>query len=382
MGSHFEYLARLCETIVVRDPFLVSLEAVALASLSQETRSPALMIAAKAKYTRALRETNLVLQSPQRAVQDGTVIAVLLLSLFETITRAVPSSCDHWLNHVKGAVALLRLRGAEQFQLALGVELYKQVGRSIEIGCVQQRIRIPTEYLELQASVAPMIDWSDPILQFSAVVEAFTNLRAAIWYGELTDPGEIHRLATDLDRSLIQFALLMPPGWHYCVEDDDDGGLPPECAGKQHRYHSHRTAALWNAIRMARFMLNEIVYMNVCMMAPSALRDLLCEAARDNVGRMALEMCAAVPQFRQGFQAQTPSRRIIASGHVLIWPLSFVGASELVAMSLRQYAIESLRWIGTDMKIPQASHVAEAVEQGKQAEDWLVLYWLLDGKII
>jgi hypothetical protein len=123
-------------------------------------------------------------------------------------------------------------------------------------------------------------------------------------------------------------------------------------------------------------MLNEIVYKYACMMTPSAARDLLYYAARENIGMMASEICASVPQFR----TQTQSPRILASGHVLIWPLSILGASELVPVSLRRYAIESLRFIGTDMKIPQASHVAKALEQGKRPEDWSVEHRSLERR--
>ncbi|KAH8697487.1 hypothetical protein BGW36DRAFT_378795 [Talaromyces proteolyticus] len=354
MGGNFEYLAQLCERVVVRDPLLTSLEAVALASLSQERRSRGLMTAARTKYIRALQETNHAVQSRQEAVKDGTLISVLLLSLFENITQEEPFSCDSWLKHMKGAVALLQLRQPEQFRSALGGELYKQVGKNIHVGCVQQRIRIPPEFLELHKSVACFIDISNYVLQFSTAIEGLTNLQAAIRYGELTDPEEINCLAKDLDDSVVLFASSVPPEWCYSSICTQDRCLPKD-GGKRHINQTHRIIELWNTIRMTRLMLNEIIYKYACMGAPCATHELLCSTARETIEMMASEICATVPQFRQSLPAQIQSPRIVASGHILIWPLSILGASELVPVALRLYAIESLHFIGADMLIPQAA---------------------------
>ena len=61
------------------------IDAIGLAGISNMKHAPELMVAAGQKYARVLRAINASIQDPKEASTDQTLIAVMLLSLFEVL---------------------------------------------------------------------------------------------------------------------------------------------------------------------------------------------------------------------------------------------------------------------------------------------------------
>ena len=61
------------------------IDAIGLAGISNMNHAPELMVAAGQKYARVLRAINASIQDPKEASTDQTLIAVMLLSLFEVL---------------------------------------------------------------------------------------------------------------------------------------------------------------------------------------------------------------------------------------------------------------------------------------------------------
>lgn len=93
----------------------LSIDAVSLAYLSHQVSSDVALLSATEKYVSALRMTSKALQSPELATTDTTLLAALLLDLFEKITNITQYS-GSWMDHVTGALALVKLRGLENFR--------------------------------------------------------------------------------------------------------------------------------------------------------------------------------------------------------------------------------------------------------------------------
>lgn len=93
----------------------LSIDAVSLAYLSHQASSDAALLRATEKYVLALRMTNKALQSPELALKDTTLLAALCLDLFEKITNITNKSVS-LTDHVNGALALVELRGLENFR--------------------------------------------------------------------------------------------------------------------------------------------------------------------------------------------------------------------------------------------------------------------------
>lgn len=105
----------------------LAIEAIGLAGLSNVLRDSQLHSEARRRYGQALTKTNQAIGDPARATSDPTVTAVLLLSEFENMMFESKDQYKLWLAHVKGASALLELRGKEQFSREAGIRLFISV---------------------------------------------------------------------------------------------------------------------------------------------------------------------------------------------------------------------------------------------------------------
>ena len=90
------------------------MKAVGLAALASAAHAPELIKEAKKQYLSAIQLTNKALGSPVRVKKDSTLLAILLLSIFETVTSSDQRSLSAWSNHIDGAAALIKYRGPQQ----------------------------------------------------------------------------------------------------------------------------------------------------------------------------------------------------------------------------------------------------------------------------
>ena len=118
------------------------IDAIGLAGISNMKQSPELMLAAGQKYASVLRAINASIQDSKEASTDQTLVAIMLLGLFEvlpysgdrsrlpfliigqTVTCSSPESMRSWTNHVNGATAIARLRGTDQLRTKIGRTIF------------------------------------------------------------------------------------------------------------------------------------------------------------------------------------------------------------------------------------------------------------------
>ncbi|KIY04001.1 uncharacterized protein Z520_00693 [Fonsecaea multimorphosa CBS 102226] len=400
-GSHFEYLPLLYNT--AKPPSLLTsiVEAVSLASLSHATRRRELMALARQRYSRSLVETNTALQDPYGCRQDATLASVLLLAHFETLAsedtigvedvalahasaRYSPSAS--WDRHVQGAVSLVSLRPKPDLEKSLSVRLHQHVNAIARYSSIQRRARLPAEISSWGFTMGLRRDREDPNRRFMVIVDDFTELRASIHEGSLTDPFEIIEQAKAIDAHTALVARGFPSAWAYdvVVTSSQMEGL---YKNKYHLYPSHYSAQLWNEVRMTRIALNEIIFVYV----DKARRqdrfddegDDLLKALRARcvrvIEQMATEICQSSTSFLQkphclapSKGAGSPSNLSIASAYFLIWPLFSAARASIVAGgSFKEFVIGQLNFIAREMNIPQAQKASLMLEQGVVHEDWL-----------
>jgi hypothetical protein len=113
-----------------------ALQACALAGLGWMSDDHTLVVRAAWFYAQALKQTNMALQDPVAALDDGVLACCRLLVLFEMLQRisSEPSAIDprrnqitDWGMHVEGTCRLVRLRGRERHLSSLGTDLYDGV---------------------------------------------------------------------------------------------------------------------------------------------------------------------------------------------------------------------------------------------------------------
>ncbi len=400
-GSHFDYIPLLYSDAFPPSLLTNVVQAVSVASLSHETRNPELMSLARQKYSQGLVETTQALQDPVACRQNATLAAVLLLAHFETLTsedttgvsgtafahsdaRRSPSA--GWDRHLQGAVSLLSFRPKPKLDTPVEFRLYQQVNAMATYSCIQRQIRLPTEISSWNLPFGLRRDPTDPNRLFMVVVNDFTELRASIKEGSLTDSLEIIQLAKAIDTDAASVARSFPPSWSYDVvatSRDMDGGV---YNNKYHLYPNHRAAQLWNEVRMTRLAIQAIliVHSEKARQIDDDEGDEILSSLRARclrvVSQMATEICQSTTQFLCTPGTDSPSLRTTttaskksaASAYFLIWPLfSAAGASRVASKSLGDFAVNRLRFIEREMNVPQAGKVASMLEAGVMHEDWL-----------
>ena len=379
-NSHFVYLPSLYNTNQTNDVLTSVIKAVGLASLALQTSRPELQDDAQKFYVDAIASTNLALQSKDVARNDDVLASTLLLSLFETLSPRTHVSVDAWTAHVHGAGALIALRGPEQFKTHLGLQLFKQVAANIRVLCVQHGIRVPRQLRELTQLAKDYSNGSNVSLGYPSLSEAFTDLRADMTEGLLTEPEDIIARAQDILQRTDDLHASLPPDYRYetvliqnpCAEIH---------AGYYHKFKDHYVAQIWNTTKMGKMHLNTMILEQLSKVPATSTElsgkriDMMIECEREAIEAVD-NICASVPQFFPPDCGHILPRntRSAASGYFLIWPLFNAGCSSLIQPSTRKYIVNRLEYIAKDLKLPQAGKAAQMLAQEDLDESWMHIY--------
>jgi hypothetical protein len=363
-GSHYNYLPLLYGQSLRQSALSLTVQATAMAYLSQELCQSDLMRIARRNYVQALRKTNEALAHFSTACSNSTLVSVLLLGLFESLIWTHAGTPECWTTHTRGAFAITKLRGLQQFDTPIGQQLFAQVANKVCINSLQQKSRLPTGLEDLIERVLQCNPGS-PHLQLIRLTSNVSNLVAGIHAGTNSAP-EAVRMLLQLDEEHKQFAEHLPLNWQY---NELTVERPEELVygNTGHWYPSHRALQLWNSYRMTRILLNEAMY----ALTDSTPTDSTAQSGRqaiDNIEKMAKEICASISYFvscsnigihgsKATFMipALAASRALAAS---LLWPLSAVRGASLASNDTRAYAEKSLRYLGTVSRAPQAAEIA------------------------
>lgn len=129
-GTERGYLEFIIPLITEKEPdphFKLAFEACALASFGNRVGDGSqLEEEALRKYTEALKMAVKAIRSPVLAKRDSTVVAVLLLGLFESISSRHIGLLA-WKSHTEGAIRLVQDRGPEQLKTKQGKDIFVSV---------------------------------------------------------------------------------------------------------------------------------------------------------------------------------------------------------------------------------------------------------------
>ncbi|KAM0335451.1 hypothetical protein ACHAQA_000497 [Verticillium albo-atrum] len=87
--------------------------------------------AAQYHYVEAVRAVNEAIQDPSMAKSDETLAAVLLLALYETLVTSSRGSIREYINHMKGAAMMVKLRGEEGFASKEGEAMFNMTRNQV-----------------------------------------------------------------------------------------------------------------------------------------------------------------------------------------------------------------------------------------------------------
>ena len=190
--------------------------------------------------------------------KDSTLLAIMLLSTFETVTGGRRRSLSAWRSHINGAAALIKERGLEQLASSGGVRMFMQATVNLMASHVELEIALPEHIMVLNAEVAKHADLSDPSWRYYETMILLTNFRAHTRCGIVSDPREILAKAIEIDRAALSIFANAPSIYEYeTVYTDVESAVI--FAGCYHLYQDFMSATLWNGMRTIRMILHEII---------------------------------------------------------------------------------------------------------------------------
>lgn len=377
-GSRFMYLPSLYSEAGAESLLHIAIEAAALSSLAGELREAAVLQNARKYYVKALKGVNEALTDPRRAVMDSTLVVVLVLGLYESLSSFWSGSTESYLAHSRGALLLIQMRGESQFHSKLGRQLFLQVSTILRVSGAAHLLRTDVRLLELEAQGMANLGVYDPILKLGRILDDFADLRVGMEEKTISAQ-ELVETAQQIDSRLVRHASDLPAYWAFetLKATEFDG---PTYNGYYHRYRDHHVAQYWNSIRLMRLWLNEwtCLALRLGMCEPAKLEfDALSDSQNElhhkafvAAQTSAEEICASVPQFADRLDRLPNDTPTLAARLALIWPLHSAGACSLSPESLRDYVVDRLHFIGTKSGLPQAFEAAKPIEKRVVPGDW------------
>ena len=357
---------------------------------------------AEQRYGDALPLINDAIQTPDQLSQDSTLVAVLLLDLFEKMTNDDPFHTKSWVSHVNGAFALVQLRGRHQFSRPIGLKILLRICTNLLISCVASHRPIPLELTRLRAEVEPFLDSNDPKWRLMNLMVGFVELRYA--NSKLDVNGAfIIESALKLDMELENLATSVPFDWQprlVSVKDRSERILEDYFD----IYRDLHATQTWNTLRSARILINEII-LDRCLdiqcdddLEGTEIIDVsplyLQEMAVENINKMGLEICASAPQYttlvpskyiRNDNRSLTEVARNdqiyplqSVACYTLLYPLYIAARSESSNSAIKEWVSEQYRFMSATLGIQNADKVLKALEQGQDRDPWSV-YAMLGG---
>ncbi|KAE9371537.1 hypothetical protein N431DRAFT_25801 [Stipitochalara longipes BDJ] len=370
------------------DHLTLAIETLSLAYFWHLSHSDVAITTARQRYVSALRMTNNALISPKEATKDTTLLASLLLDLFEKITDSKPRGNKSWTSHIDGALALVKLRGIEHFQERTELHvLIRLINHHIASSLTSATLVSP-ELLAVRDYVAENLTFEDHTLQVSNVTIEYAKLRNDFRTSALSN-NEYVTASKELDLKLEALNLNMPTAWQYsttlAISQSD------RIFDVQFDSYPHRNICYaWNFLRVGRILLNETLIEGYLGSPGGGEYLASLRRAYDNVGTLAGQICASIPQYTDcegAARKRLPSSensRLLKHGprgnhphtlhhqaecYSLIWPLYAAGRSK-AGPDVRPWVIQQLHYIGSHFNIRNAEIVARILEGETDVCPW------------
>ncbi|KAM3546144.1 hypothetical protein ARSEF1564_001043 [Beauveria bassiana] len=346
------------------DACALAIDATALAAYARHARQHRHPDAARANYARALSRVNKALADPRTAVQDQTLVAVLVLALFEATvfqdsgsSSSSSSAPTSWVAHTWGAMQLLMLRGPDQLASSpVARQLFAHASNNIKASCIQRSAPIPQPFLEFDGRVRGLLNDHDPAVPLADLLHKVCAIKARA--REEQERSMVLLLeALQVDQEIIAFCDAPPPTLSFTREPFLQG---PAWTYQRivHTYASLRLCKLWNAVRLLRIFLlsllgDDIAHCRVDeTVAESHTLSGLKEYARKHMAEVASDILATVPSFVH--TTENGSRTFLSAGRCLGWPLGILELSTVCPLDASRYARRTLEWLAEDLNLPQA----------------------------
>ncbi|OJJ45128.1 hypothetical protein ASPZODRAFT_70392 [Penicilliopsis zonata CBS 506.65] len=343
-----------------------TMKALGMASMTRmQMLPPKFKRSAAEAYGTALRATNDALRDPTQATTDATLVAVLLLSTYEMISHQFTNLQRTWMNHVEGAIRLLELRGVEQLDSDLGLELFTTVRLQSVISCIFFRYKLhhsPQMVELLDLAETKRDDNSRPVEALYRMLTRLSHLCIRVDQARRSTAGTLMPLMEEslqLDADLQSWTMSLGRAWQYTVIDTPPNNVyTPMHSDRYHMYHNVNIVGMWNHYRLARMVTNTMIR-SLAHQLGSESQQLVVQATAI-LSQMVEDVCATVDYH---FILGAPG---FAAVYRLQWPL-FVSALCTDMTSARYtWILQTFDMIAKTTGFQQAISMLQRLRDGKR----------------
>jgi hypothetical protein len=395
--GQFEWVMELLAEPDTEDILRSSVHAASLAGFANATKSPTIMQQAQAAYGSALRMTNDALRVKETAIKDSTLIAVIMLGMYENFVFQDRRSIQAWAKHVDGACALLNLRGKDQFQSNLGRRLFHQFYGVVLLVALETGRAVHPGMHELYQIMTPTSNYSVHGRQWTTRLIGVMHSAINLNKDKDTDPKTMVEIALKIDHEMDEIKELMPRIWDYDVIHLDQPSQH-QYGGTYHIYLDPWIAQMWNNVNSCRLCLYKVVRENLTKgwmwhsppIFSSTEYESLKTIAEAVLHATSTAIIASVPQITGMIpfpDLSTAKRRasdpsvgegapvytiqppgtyldVSKSTHMvhLIWPLYAAAQIDLVSPEMRQWCIDILHYVALRIGTRQAVVLADELK--------------------
>ncbi|ORY00608.1 hypothetical protein BCR34DRAFT_627940 [Clohesyomyces aquaticus] len=349
--------------------------AVALAACGNYPGRQDLLRDAATAYGKALRQVNDDLKDPVVSKSDETVLAILLFSLYETI-MSTNDTITAWANHVDGAVALTKLRGAEQFKNPMSHAVFRAVRTMMITSSVQRSKPVETFPGEHGWTGEGENNDENAANRLTLICIDLPNIRAratALTSSPHTEAQKAEALsilefAQMVDANLQEWSRTLPPDWQYSTvgmvyDMPEDLAEAEKWPGPQHVYEDVHIASIINDYRVCRIFCQSVIIACVTYLGFDA--DFPVTDAYNSavffIQQMVDEISACVP-FHLSYDMQPVAKKLgqdeaaaeALGGYFMVWPLYVAANAETVSQKQRDWLSGRLFKIGTTFGLNSA----------------------------
>ncbi|KAH8809370.1 hypothetical protein F5884DRAFT_734456 [Xylogone sp. PMI_703] len=240
------------------DALFFTIKVVGLAGISGFAHGSRLRLEARKRYLTAIQHVNKAIMSPEIAKRDSTLLSIILLTQVEAIDCYTSRSLAAWENHIKGAAAIIKLRGAEKLRNPLEVRLFAQAVSGLLVSCKRNCIHLPNELFDLVEIAAQYMDAKAPGWSFFRVHMLTAQFLANVHHKIIANPTEILQQALALDSMIITIFNNAGPEWEYdTIIDNTNSDMVP--LGYYYRYPNFLAAQVCSGMRSIRIDLHEVI---------------------------------------------------------------------------------------------------------------------------
>ncbi|KGQ02501.1 hypothetical protein BBAD15_g12290 [Beauveria bassiana D1-5] len=380
--GYFEFAIPLITAENPSPHFKLAFEACALAYFSNRMKNTEhLEKQAIYKYVNALATTGQAIQDPFESRQDGTVAAVLLLSLFENITSRHFGMLA-WSTHTEGAIQLVQNRGREQLKTKVGRDIFvtvrtQQIIHAFSSG--QPAARNVDFWIKDAIKDPFASDLQRITLQISEIKTEINRLLVSLHHSpeNVKKMLQIIRKCQAKNQELLQWCDGIPENYRgkpvTWVNDLPDGDYTKAevFPGRVDAFQDLWVTTVWVTMRCSRLVLASMIVRAVAWVySPIDYRTTPEYATWSNTcAAIITDLCAAIPYQLGWFKTRQEllERSDLTSyccgdeaevkglsGYFVTWPLSCIITQDYSTVGQREWANGRLEYIASDLGVGYA----------------------------